>query len=147
MQMTESFELLHFILKCFAFFFAALRKLCEYLDCDVGSLPNTLVYGSVRTFSEEITELTANQAKRLTMATQVNVLKLEKELERCEPAFALLPSRMRWAWRGVSMWRLTTRPRLDLLPGSGNSGTLVAPGPSAQEPSWITGMTCCPVPC
>ena len=31
---------------------------------------------------EDFTELTANQAKRLTMATQVNVLKLEKELER-----------------------------------------------------------------
>lgn len=30
---------------------------------------------------EDFTELTANQAKRLTMATQVNVLKLEKQLE------------------------------------------------------------------
>jgi len=31
---------------------------------------------------DDFTELTANQAKRLTMATQVNVLKLEKDLER-----------------------------------------------------------------
>jgi len=31
---------------------------------------------------EDFTELTANQAKRLTMATQVQVLKLEKDLER-----------------------------------------------------------------
>ena len=31
---------------------------------------------------EDFTELTANQAKRLTMATQVNVLRLEKEVER-----------------------------------------------------------------
>jgi hypothetical protein len=30
---------------------------------------------------EDFSELTANQCKRLTMATQVNVLKLEKEVE------------------------------------------------------------------
>ena len=31
---------------------------------------------------DDFTELTANQAKRLTMATQVNVLRLEKEVEQ-----------------------------------------------------------------
>ena len=31
---------------------------------------------------EDFSQLTENQCKRLTMATQVNVLKLEKDLER-----------------------------------------------------------------
>ena len=40
----------------------------------------TLALSSV--LMEDFTGLTAHQAKRLTMATQVNVLKLEKDLER-----------------------------------------------------------------
>jgi hypothetical protein len=32
---------------------------------------------------DQYEDLSANQAKRLTMATQVNVLKLEKDLEMC----------------------------------------------------------------
>lgn len=41
---------------------------------------------------EDFSELTANQCKRLTMATQVNVLKLEKELEQYVCCVSLHPS-------------------------------------------------------
>ncbi len=36
---------------------------------------------------DQYEDLSANQAKRLTMATQVNVLKLEKDLEMCVNVF------------------------------------------------------------
>lgn len=68
------------------------RAVASFSECHVVSARLSVVrpQASVReaqdlalasVLMEDFTELTSNQAKRLTMATQVNVLKLEKELE------------------------------------------------------------------